>query len=76
MNLASTNDVSECELLEAIGRVILESAEGSESVSGFVDSNTFLVGILTSIPLSSQERRAFWGKRRTHQGVSQRIQRV
>ncbi|UKZ74592.1 hypothetical protein TrVFT333_002262 [Trichoderma virens FT-333] len=56
MNLANTNGVSEYELLEAIGRAILLPPVKSES-GGFVDNNTFVLGILTTMPLGSQESR-------------------
>ncbi|UKZ48040.1 hypothetical protein TrVGV298_002276 [Trichoderma virens] len=59
MNLANTNGVSECELLEAIRRAIPSPPVKSES-GGFVDNNTFVLGIFTTVPLGSQESRAFW----------------
>lgn len=67
MNLANTNGVSERELLEAIGRAILSppaKPESGESRVGFVDNNTFILGLLTTVPLGSQESRAFWKKDR------------
>ncbi|KAL7916704.1 polyketide synthase [Trichoderma velutinum] len=64
MNLANTNGVSERELLEAVGRAILTSPVKSEPGAGFVDNNTFVLGILTTVPLGSQESRAFWKKDR------------
>ncbi|KAF3065727.1 Compactin diketide synthase mokB [Trichoderma lentiforme] len=62
MHLASTNGVSERELLEAIGRAILLPSFKSESGAILVDNNILVLGILTSTPLGRQESRAFCEK--------------
>ncbi|GAB7347262.1 hypothetical protein MBLNU459_g3353t1 [Dothideomycetes sp. NU459] len=74
MKVAGAHGITEAELLETIGAAISSRSTSDKRTinlntkdplsEAFVDTNTVILGLDTSIPLSSPENRAFWRKDR------------
>lgn len=72
MMAASARGITEAELMEAVTAAISFPAamahkinpDDTPGMTTFIDRNTFILGLGTTVPLSSPESRAFWRKDR------------